>query len=69
MHFDYGEYHVIVSQRTEGAWVTDVRRRDGRQIKSILGVFPVIRADSSRGLEAAVEDVCELIDQAPLEAV
>jgi hypothetical protein len=69
MHFDYGEYHVIVSQRTGGAWVTDVRRRDGRRIKSILGVFQVIRADSSRGLEAAVEDVCELIDQAPLEAV
>jgi hypothetical protein len=69
LHFDYGEYHVIASQRTEGAWVADVRRREGRQIKSILRVFPVIRADSNRTLEAAVEDVCELINQAPLEAV
>jgi hypothetical protein len=68
MHFDYGEYHVIVSQRAEGGWLADVRRRDGRQIKSIRGVFPTIRIDTRRSLEAAVEDVCELIDQAPLEA-
>jgi hypothetical protein len=68
MHFDYGEYHVIVSQRAEGGWLADVRRRDGRQIKSVLGVFPMIRADTKRSLEAAVKDVCELIDHAPLEA-
>jgi hypothetical protein len=68
MHFDYGEYHVIVSQRAEGGWFMDIRRRDGRQIKSVLGVFPTIQIDTRRGLEAAVDEVCALIDRAPLEA-
>jgi hypothetical protein len=61
MHFDYGTYHVIVSQQAAGSWFADVRRRDGREIKSHLGVFPMIRADSKRSLEVAVQDVCQLI--------
>jgi len=68
MHFDYGKYHVIVSQRAEGGCFMDIRRRDGRQIKSFLGVFPTIQIDTTRSLEAAVDEVCALIDQAPLEA-
>jgi hypothetical protein len=34
VRFDYREYRVIVSQRAEG----DVRRRDGQQIKTRIGV-------------------------------